>query len=108
MTTSWCVCCSHPSFSLFKLAGKEPLGAPRAALFDIDQAKFLHAVPVNASGTNLSPDDVGRLVSEPEKIITPPVASPKVQHKHEKQAKKEKKEKKVRDSARTCAMPLLT
>lgn len=63
----------------------------------------MHAFPVNAS-VRLSPEDLGRLVSEPEKVIAPPVASPKVQHKHEKQPKKEKKEKKVSPDAR-CAMP---
>lgn len=72
----------------------EPLGPPRAALFDIDE-KFMHAIPAHVGKTNLSTEDLGILVSEPEKPVAPAVMSPKVQHKHEKHAKKEKKEKKV-------------
>lgn len=88
------LCCSHPSFSLFKLVGMEALGPPRAALFDIDE-KFMHAIPVNVSSGHLSAEDLGALVSEPEKPVAPAVLSPKAHHKQEKHAKKEKKEKKV-------------
>lgn len=89
--------CSHPSFSLFKLVGMEPLGAPRAALFNIDE-KFMHAIPVKVGNSSLSTEELGQLVSEPEKRVIPVASSPKAHHKHEKHAKKEKKEKKVRDT----------
>jgi len=94
LSTQYGCDCSHPSFSLFKLVGMEPLGPPRAALFDIDE-KFMHAIPVSAGNVNISTEELGQLVSEPEKPIMPVISSPKAHHKHEKHAKKEKKEKKV-------------
>lgn len=103
------VICSHPSFSLYKLADRRPLPEPRGALFDICSENFHFALPEEPVTKGLGPDDLGQLLSEPVKDTQPPEpaaeqpkADPEAQVKPaEPQAKapkqKEKKEKKDKE-----------